>query len=168
MYCPSCSAQNSVEQKFCRSCGMNLEMSVTSLLEQFPNGERVDLQRQEKRLEKFGTIVFTGFGVVCSAAVIGIIYAIFDAFILGGENVVAGVIFILFLLFAALGLTYVVINENLKEKKLAARNPNVEPLLKGVGTGKLLEEGHFEPVPSVTEGTTELLGIKRKTRELDG
>lgn len=167
MFCPSCAAQNRVEQKFCRSCGMNLEQSVASLLEQFPNGERLDLQRQEKRLEKFGKIAFGGFGVVVLAAIVGIIYTIFNSFILSGENVIAGVIFILFLVFAALGLTYVVINENLKEKKLAARNPHVEPVLKSAETGKLLEERHFEPLPSVTEGTTELLGVKRKTREFD-
>jgi hypothetical protein len=126
-----------------------------------------ELKVAERRLQKFGNIAFGGFGVACLAAVIGIIYTIFGKFILSGENPIAGVIFILFLIFAMLGLAYVIFNEHLKEKKLAARNPNIDLEIEGTPTGKLLEEKHFEPVPSVTDGTTELLGIERKAERRD-
>ena len=164
MFCPGCGSKNSVDQRFCRSCGLNLEQTAQSLVSQKPSAAVADLKVTEKRLEKFGNIAFGGLGVVCLAAVIGIIYAIVDAFILSGENVIAGIIFILFLIFAMLGLAYVLFNEHLKEKKLAARNPNMQAEIEGTPTGKLLEEKHFEPVPSVTENTTELLKIERKDK----
>lgn len=151
-------------QKFCRSCGLNLEQTAQSLVTQKPSAKLADIQVAEKRLAKFGNIAFGGLGVVCVAAVIGMIYTILSTFILSGENPIAGVIFILFLIFATLGLAYVLFNEHLKEKKLAARNPNIEPEIEGTPTGTLLEEKHFEPMPSVTENTTELLGIERKIK----
>ncbi len=39
MFCPNCAANNSTEQKFCRSCSLNPEKSAESLLEQIPNVE---------------------------------------------------------------------------------------------------------------------------------
>lgn len=167
MFCPNCGANNTTDQKFCRSCGLNLEQTALSLLEQKPSGVRAGLTLAEKRLEKLGNIAFGGLGIVGLMAVIGMIYTIVVKFILSGSSIISGIIFILLLIFAVLGIAYVIFNESLKEKKLAAKNPHIEPSIESVDTGKLLDENQFEPVPSVTEDTTKLLRVRIKTKDLD-
>lgn len=147
---------------------MNLESSAASLLEQFPDAPRADLQREEKMLERFGNVAFGGFGVVILLAIAGLIYWIIDKAILSGEGPVMGVLLIAFLIFAALSLGYVIWRESLKEKRAKlemAPGRSIGP----TGTNeKLLNESTFEPVPhSVVENTTELLTAKNKTRKLD-
>lgn len=165
MFCPGCGSKNSTDQRFCRSCGMNLEQAAQSLLEQFPGGESIDLARREEMLERFGKIAFGGFGIVLLIAVAGMIYTIVTKMVLGGEQPWAGVVLVAFILFAVLTLIYVVFNEDLKEKrKKALRAPPVEPTPDSVVTGKLLDEGHFEPIPTVTENTTDLLPSRNRGR----
>ena len=167
MFCPNCGANNSTEQKFCRACGFNLEQTALSLLEQIPSAETGNLIKKQRALEKFGSIVFGGFGIVVALAVIGIIYWIIVKMVLTGASPVAGILLIAFLIFAALTLSYVVMNESLKEKKSKLSPSLIKELEKGENTGKLLDEGHFEPALSVTENTTELLYSKNKTRKLE-
>lgn len=164
MFCPNCGANNSTEQSFCRSCGLNLEDIAESLLEQIPSAESAKFLRKQRNLEKFGNIAFGGFGVVFLAAVGALIYWIFTKMILTGNGVFAGILLIAFIVFAVLTLAYVVLNEDLKEKK-QKKNPTLEnELSEPKDTAKLLEEKPFEPIPSVTEVTTNLLFVeKRKT-----
>ena len=167
MYCPNCGQKNYNQQKFCRSCGMNLEQTATALVEQFPSGGPDRLALKEQRLERFGQIAFGGFGVVIVIAILGIIYTIFTNMILAGTQPLAGVILVLFLIFAALTLAYVVFAEELKEKRKkmmknpAAATPTSEP-----DTNKLLNVPADPSVASVVEDTTELLPVEKKPREL--
>ncbi len=157
MFCPGCGSNNSVEQKFCRSCGMNLEGSAASLLEQFPDGTRSDLKRQERNLERFGSIVFTGFGIMVCIFVIVLLYAILTNMILSGTQPFFGALAMAFIIFAALTLTYVIRRESLNEKRQKLGVLPDTNSLPGATTGKLLEGSTIEPVPSVVEHTTELL-----------
>lgn len=169
MFCPNCGANNDTKQKFCRACGLNLQKSAESLLEQFPDAEKNTLQRQERLLEKFGNVAFGGFGMVFLGGVGAMIYVIVTKFIIPGpaNNVLAGIFLIAFLLFAILALAYVVFNEILKEKKQKI-NPHIQNELSGgKDTGKLLDEGNLQPVSSVTDHTTELLYDKSRTKKLD-
>lgn len=63
---------------------MNLEQTAASMREQFPNAQPVDLQRQEKLLEKFRKVAFGGFGVVVVLVFLGLIYIILDRMIFSG------------------------------------------------------------------------------------
>jgi zinc-ribbon domain len=167
MFCPNCGANNSTEQKFCRSCGLNLEKTAETLLEQIPSAESAKLLKRERNLEKFGNVVFTGFGVVLVTAVGAMIYLIITKVILSGNSVFGGILLVAFLVFAILMLAYVVFKEDLKEKKQKA-NPTLQnELSEKRETGKLLEEKPFEPVPSITENTTDLLYAESKTRKLE-
>jgi hypothetical protein len=165
MFCPNCGANNSTEQKFCRACGLNLEQTALSLLEQIPSAESLKLLKRERNLEKFGNIVFTGFGLVLLTGIGAIIYLIITTVIMNG-NVLGGVLIIAFLVFAALALTYVALNEDLKERKQKASPALKNELSEKLDTAKLLEDRPFEPVPTVTEGTTELLYNKTETKKL--
>jgi len=166
MFCPNCGANNSTEQKFCRSCGLNLEKSSESLLEQIPNAQNANLIKQSQLVEKFGNFALGGLGLVILTAISAIIYGIFSKMILTGANVLVGILLIAFLIFAALSLIFVMFNESIKEKK-AKTNPALKSELnEKQETAKLLEQKHFEPAASVTENSTELLFVENKTRKI--
>lgn len=166
MFCPNCGANNSTEQKFCRSCGLNLEKSAESLIEQMPNAQNANLLKQTQMLEKFGNFAFGGFGIVLLTAIAGIIYVIFNKMILPGTNVLAGILFISFIVFGVLAVIFIFFNEHLKEKKAKINPALPNELTAAKATGKLLEEKHFYPVPSVAENSTELLFAVNKSRKI--
>lgn len=147
---------------------MNLENSAASLLEQFPKKARLDLQREEKMLQRFGQVAFTGFGIVIGIALLAMIYFIFTKMVLSGEQPWSGALLISFIVFAGLSLGYVVWQESLKEKRAKIDMAPGRDIESTEPTGKLLNEGTFEPVPnSVVENTTELLTPKSRTKKLD-
>ena len=148
---------------------MNLEQTALSLLEQFPAAGGTNLQTQERIIERFGQVAFGGFCAVILVAIASMIYLIFARLVLTGDNFWAGLLLIAFILFAGLTLTYVFLSESLKEKR-AKHNPQAAspPTLTTPPVAGILNESRFEPIGSVTEHTTDLLGheIKRKTTEL--
>jgi len=168
MFCPNCAKENSVEQKFCRACGLNLEKSAESLLLQHPDAQNADLVKREALLERFGNFVFGGFLTIVLIAIGAIIYTIFVKFVLSGTSVIFGIFMILFVIFAALALAFVGYTEKIKEEKKSV-NPNwqKEQISEKQDTAKLLEDKPFEPVPSVIENTTELLHVENKTRKFE-
>lgn len=158
MFCPNCGSKNSIEQKFCRSCGLNLEKSAESLLEQSGN---VDIIQDKKISKIFETIGKLGFGGTIGAVLAGVIIliiALIQKFILSGQTdkIIGGIVFITLIISAVLGLAYVVFQEYSKEK-LKKANAQMSPQIEGKETGKLLEEKFLEPIPSITERTTDLL-----------
>jgi hypothetical protein len=166
MFCPSCGANNSTEQKFCRTCGMNLESVAESLLSQFPNAQQTTLQKQEKMLERFGTYVFGGFAVMVGLGALSLIIGVIFAMVVSGRDPVKGILFALFLTFASLALSYVFLNEVLKEKRKKLKATTATALSPPSETGKLLETGSFEPIPSLEDDTTNLLHVESRTRKL--
>jgi hypothetical protein len=146
---------------------MNLEQSAASLLEQFPHGERLDLQKQEKQLAKFGTVAFGGFMVVVAIAIVSIIYYVLAKMVLSGEQPLAGLLLAAFILFAGLSLAYVVWNESLKEKRQKIGATPAAQAIPPASAAQLRDASFFAPAASVVEDTTELLDVKRKTKDLD-
>ena len=163
MFCPACGSKNTIDQRFCRKCGMNLESTANALRESMPD-ENSALFQQERRLERYGKFAFGGFGIVVLLAVAGFIYTIFTKMVLSGEKPVLGLLAMAFITFAVLALGYVIFNEDLKEKRRKARFTPPDELESPAITGKLLEEKEFEPVPTVTESTTNLLPARKRDR----
>lgn len=167
MFCPNCGSNNLTEQKFCRSCGLNLEKTAESLLEQIPSAESAKILRREKAIERFGMFALGGLGVVGLVAVTAGIWFLVTKFIVSGTNVWTAILLISFFVFALLSLVFVIFNETLKEKKAQMRVSETGELSGARNTGKLLEDKPFEPVTSVTENSTRLLFVENKTERFD-
>lgn len=160
MYCPNCGKQTSIDQNFCRACGLSLEKTALSLSEQLPVKVDESLQAQKERLEKLGVAMLSVFAVCVLTLLL---------FLLGQKLLAKGLPGILAMVGALIiivcGLGSVILfarAKDLDEKSSKRRQQN---LASGSETTKeLLTEGQFEPVPTVTERTTELLAVDKRTK----
>ena len=143
---------------------MNLEPSAISLREQFPDDARVDLQREEKKLEKFGTVAFGGFALMIGLAMCGFIYMVITEMVLTGNKAWIGILLIIFVIFTAMTVGYILRREALKQKRRRIEKAPGLVTPPSPPTAKLLHPSTIEPVPSVVEHTTELLNIDRHDR----
>ena len=166
MFCPRCGSKNSTEQKFCRSCGMNLEQTAVELAGQFGSDHEISTRSIDRFFNSLGKFAFGGFATVLVIGLGFLLYTILSRFILNGSQIAFGVFLFLFVVFAALSLVYVIYNESKKDRKVERR---VDPLVlerSAPDTGKLLTESSELPIPSVIDDTTDLLHIEARTRKL--
>lgn len=160
MYCPNCGKTNSKEQKFCRSCGLSLEKVVQSLVEQLPAAViDKNLRERQRKVELWATIFGTG---AISLFVLAVLWAIIYKIIIVKGDVAEGLGVLAFILGIIVFAALMLYRESLLK---ASTRPSPEPASsREANTAKLLPEPSFEPIPSVTESTTELLKAERKVR----
>ena len=161
MYCPNCAAPQSDEQKFCRSCGFDLQAisqmftseSVTDDPDELDSSRSARAQSQKARFQTLGmiTIMFAlmiGCLIPISLGLFpnwpGRIPLILVLSGLAGLHLFGGSI----LLFYA---------DTLPEVKASKKSPPIKSLRRADTTNKLLPVGQAEPVTSITEHTTDLL-----------
>ena len=161
MHCPNCGHTSSSEQKFCRACGMSLEKVVQLLSELSPAvRQETALGKREERLrraaERAGVALFASGGVVLF---ITICWAIIAKIIIGKGEVLQGTIFLAIFLGIAVGGTLLGLSVPSGQAKPAVPPPSLPA---GDPNARLLSEPHLEPVPSVTDRTTELLTVERR------
>jgi predicted lipid-binding transport protein (Tim44 family) len=161
MLCPNCGTTTTTEHKFCRNCGMNLEPVSRALAAHLSLGggaaaaaaareaERRTVRRMKDGL--FAGILVVLFGVLMMAFLPGKAFKL-----LGVLSALIGIVAVLAAVFSTL--------RRAPPDFVAEPAPHA---LEGAAaeTGRLLEEGTSEPVPSVTERTTDLLGVERKVAE---
>jgi hypothetical protein len=175
MFCPNCGTKTEAGQKYCRACGLSVEKLAGLISEQLPAGalagstpeEVARLLRRKRKVER----LLVGLGVTGG---VGLVLAIMAAVIFGviigkGEPVKGGII-LAFIVLGVIALALVFYRDSLTDS-LTARGVSDEKPKKlegGAATSKLLPEPHFEPIPSVTDRTTELLAAepKRTTKEV--
>ena len=157
MLCPNCGTKNKTEHRFCRHCGMNLE-PVSRALAEHRSAVGAATARESARggaPEAMGCL-FTGVFVI----LVGVLLTAFlpgRAFKLAG--VAAAVIGLVAVLVSALSSMH-------SSKGAAAEAPSDALDDAAPNTGPLLREQTFEPIPtSVTDHTTELLGVEVKDRK---
>lgn len=161
MFCPNCAAKISRDQKFCRTCGLGLDKIVQSLGEQLPTKLEESLEVQKHRLERLGMTALTIFGV----GVFGLLlYSVGYKLMLSQGKILAGLGILGLIILLGSGLISVLLfakaNE-LKERSGTAHIQRENELQEAERTANLLSEGQLEPVPTVTERTTELLFAER-------
>jgi hypothetical protein len=161
MYCPNCGKANSSVQKFCRSCGLNLEVATQSLIEQLPVGEQDQRLFKRKQLVERLLLILAGVGIT---AFIGFIIAtIVTEIIIGKGNVFGGIVFIAFMLAMAFALLLVLYRESLKDDTAKRTLPAIDDSPPAAQTTRQLTDPYFEPAQSVTDPTTELLATEKQT-----
>jgi hypothetical protein len=162
MFCPNCGAKTSIEQKFCRACGLGLEKIALSLTEQVPEGPDENVMSEKERLERWGVAALSVFG----AGVLGLFlfFIVYKTMYLQGK-ILNGLALLGMLIMFGCGLVAAILFAKAKEVEEAAgkrRLKTKEPSVVATPTRELLPEGHLEPVPSVTDRTTDLLYAEKK------
>ena len=165
MYCPNCGKQTSTDQKFCRACGLGLEKIALSLGEQLPARMDQSLLARQERLEKLGVGALSVFGL----GILGfLLYAIGQKLMASQGSLIAILAIIGLVIMLGSGLLSVILFARAKELKEEAskRQPQPNEIETSASTKELPPEGRFEPVPTVTERTTDLLfAEKRNTKK---
>jgi hypothetical protein len=154
MHCPRCGTNATIGQQFCRSCGLNLE-KVAELLGNEPAepasliDERARLRERQRKFEQWGRIAgLVTFGMILLTLVV----IAFSAMILkGGAIVIPGLLLILL----AIGAGVMGLSQTYSKSLKAKLEEKPLPRTGSDETRKL--EMYREPVPTVTDRTTELL-----------
>jgi len=148
MYCPRCGKDGSLEQKFCRACGFQLDQVVELLEPQ--SVEVVDQNLAQFKLRRIGSIVVMS---TISLALFGVCGAIIWAMVVGGIPVSFGLIGLLLLL----GITFGFIFLGLAQLKAETSTASQTALDSNETSTRLLNQQALNIPPSVTERTTNLL-----------
>ena len=167
MYCPNCGKQTATDQKFCRACGLGLEKIAQSLGEQLPARVDQSLVARQERLEKFGVGALSVFGL----GLLGfLLYLIGQKLVVSQGSLLAILAMVGLVIMLGCGLLSVILFARAKELKEEASKRQLQPNANEVAgsTKELLPEGRFEPVPSVTDRTTELLFAEKRDTNQSG
>ena len=161
MFCPNCATKISTDQKFCRACGLALDKIVQLLGEQLPAKLDESLQAQKNKLERLGVAALSIFGLGFFG---WLLYGVGYKLMLTQGNVVAGLAILGLIVLIGSGLLSVILFAKANELK-EARVRRPDELGESSPTANLLNEAHVEPLPTVTERTTELLSSTLKSSE---
>ena len=165
MHCPGCGNESSLDQKFCRKCGFNLEPISKLVVQRSPSE---DIQPDKQELEKaLVRRMFRMMGWGLLVVLIGVVLLVMARAPAPGllENVF-GVLSLIFLLGGTAVAGYSIfdaIRESTKPALPKARVTKDGEISQAEITKELLEERIPVPVPSVTERTTQLLASESKT-----
>jgi len=164
MFCPKCGKETSNDQKFCRSCGLKFGEIVQIISE--ANEENIESSKlfNKSLFEKLGHIFLYAFLGVGFAYLFYL--SVYYKFLYLGKEMMwmFGVFGFFFLGFLSIFF--------LNFFKIFGKKNNDRFVFENVETNELAEnenllsESSFEPIPSVTEDSTELLPVENKTKKL--
>ena len=161
MLCPNCGTKTTNEHKFCRNCGMNLAPVAQAVAAHLSHGgapaaaAAAAREAERRGTRRLARGLFTGVFVFLLGLLMGFLPGVpFKA--VGAMITLLGVVFSL-----------VTVLSSMRADATTEAPPAPPPLedVPAPETGRLLDENRIEPVPSITERTTELLGIEVKDRK---
>jgi len=166
IFCPNCSANNKIEQNFCRFCGLSLQETAKSLVAQLSSDKKAGRLKKLGLIKKLSDFASNGLVVIVSAGILVYIYVILTKMVFSGERVLFGLVLIFMILQYVIG--YIRRKNTVGYwEEVTKTNSLTQNELKKMETAKLLEEKPFEPVSSVTENSTKLLFVENKTKKLE-
>jgi hypothetical protein len=162
MYCPNCGKQTATDQKFCRACGLGLDKIAQSLGEQLPARVDETLLARKERMEKLGVAALSVFGL----GLLSILVYMIGEKLLAKGNLFEALVILGFAIMFACGLVSVFLFARAKELGDEATKRQLPTSIEqNSPTRELLAEGRMEPVPTVTERTTELLFAEKRDKK---
>jgi hypothetical protein len=166
MFCPNCAAQNDATQHYCRACGLKLDAIAENLSSQRPSEESARLLQRKRRFELLSILCISTAGIIGLCLVIAAVFYYKMQWV--GPELLFRSASIALALFALTSVFFFAYPKLVKKFDTLSRERPSPPKseVDAVTTRKLIEEGPFEPIPSVTEDPTELLAVRSKTRKL--
>jgi hypothetical protein len=170
MYCPKCSQPSTSDQKFCRHCGLSLK-EVAPLVAETAEAEKVRLEKHLTKVVGWGVVFFfLWFLILASMDIPGLPRILKEiAGWLGIVSLGLGIVLSLYAGTRWWWLWQFGVSANRRQARLAELLPEkpTTELLQEDKPEKLLSESQL-PVPSVTEGPTELLMVERRGKRREG
>lgn len=162
MHCPNCGAEAPLTQKYCRSCGFNLEKVPELVAEQLSTLEVLHetdkLERRKRKIDQSLLVAGIGFvSVIVISMVTGIIYLVAA----GNMPLLPGIILLIMILTGIIAGSLATYSERLKKTLSNPVRPTPLPLVDSPASLDA-QQGQFV---SVTERTTNLLETNLEKRE---
>ena len=160
MHCPRCGTNATIGQQFCRSCGLSLEKVAELLGNELPlevstrQNELARLRERQQKFQEWGGIAgLITFGLIL---LLFIIVVVSQMILKGGALIGVGMLLILLAIGAGVMGLFQAYSKSLKEK--LANPPLPKP---DVSREARKLQAYREPVPTITDRTTDLLAPAR-------
>lgn len=156
MHCPNCGTEATVEQKFCRSCGLGLEKVPQLIAEQLGSVGGEDVEKLQQRQQKIERSLLTAGISFVALAVLSMLAGVLYLIVTGSMPLVPGIVMLMLFIAGIVAGSLGYYSERLKKTLSAGGSVKLKELA-GTSTAELPPQSIPEPLMSITERTTNLL-----------